>query len=125
MSDETTEETGLIVPAVRSKQGRWLPGVSGNPSGASKTRAQAGKAVIDAIANGVDPTHVADTINRLLFADSYRANYLGAKLYLDQIAGLPVQRKEEAEEVYVTLLERLRESARLRAADSAGAIKSE
>jgi len=111
MAEENEGKDGVIVRAHRAENGRFLPG---NPGGPGRTRREASKAVIDAIINNVDPLHVADTINRLLFMDSWRANYAGAKLYLDHIAGLPVARKEEVEEIYITLLEKLREQRRLK-----------
>lgn len=115
MAEETSGENGVIVRAGRDKAGRFLPGASGNPEGGRRNRREAHRQVLDDIAANVDPTLISDTILYLLYHPSWRAKEAGAKLYLDNMVGLPTQRQPEAEEVYVKLLDSLRETIRLRA----------
>lgn len=115
MANETGEEKGVIVRAGRDKAGRFLPGASGNPEGGRRNRKEATRQVLDDIAANVDPTLISDTILFLLYHPSWRAKEAGAKLYLDNMVGLPTQRQPEAEEVYVKLLDNLRQTIRLKA----------
>lgn len=111
MDDNSEAQNGVIVPIKRADNGRF---VAGGPGGPGRKRKDAEREVIDAIASAINPQDIADAILFLIYHPSWRAKEAGVKLYTNNMVGTPVQRKPETDEVYVTLLEKLRENARLR-----------
>lgn len=111
MDDKQEGKDGVIVPIKRLENGQFAPG---GPGGPGRKRKDAEREVIDAIANAIHPQEIADAILFLVYHPSWRAKEAGVKLYVANMVGTPAQRKPESDEVYVTLLEKLRENARLR-----------